>query len=188
MPQYLVAGYLPDDFDPSQMDEAVGRDIHALNKEMIAAGVRKFACGLGASKSLRTQTDGEVADCLNPQAARSIVPIYQLRARMAMAGRSKAEMLAAVKTAYEKKQLPSKPLLVHVRGPIRSEGAATHHGVSGRLPDLVRRNACRHASALSHRIRVGAAAHGPHRQGASNLNGKPPKSKINLLFRSGTVI
>ncbi len=60
MPQYLVAGYLPDDFDPSQMDEAVGREIHAVNKEMIAAGVRKFACGLGAAKSLRPQTDGEV--------------------------------------------------------------------------------------------------------------------------------
>src|SRR5258708_8130130 len=60
MPQYLVAGSLPDDFDPSQMDEAVGRDIHTLNKEMIAAGVRKFACGLGAAKSLRRQTDGKV--------------------------------------------------------------------------------------------------------------------------------
>src|SRR5258705_10320963 len=42
------------------MDEAVGREIHALNKEMIAAGVRKFACGLGAAKSLRRQTDGKV--------------------------------------------------------------------------------------------------------------------------------
>ena len=60
MPQFLVAGYLPDDFDPSQVDEAVGREIHALNKEMIAAGVRKFACGLGPAKSLRTRTDGEV--------------------------------------------------------------------------------------------------------------------------------
>ena len=60
MPHYLVAGYLPDDFDPSQMDEAVGREIHALNKEMIAAGVRKFAGGLGAAKSLRAQSDGEV--------------------------------------------------------------------------------------------------------------------------------
>jgi hypothetical protein len=60
MPQFLVAGYLPDDFDPSQMDEAVGREIHALNKEMIDAGVRKFACGLGAAKSLRTQTNGDV--------------------------------------------------------------------------------------------------------------------------------
>ncbi len=60
MPQFLVNGYLPDDFDPSQMDESVGQAIHALNKEMIAAGVRKFACGLGAAKSLRTKADGEI--------------------------------------------------------------------------------------------------------------------------------
>lgn len=46
------------------------------------------------------------ADCLNPQAARSIVPIFKLRAKMAMAGRSKAEMLSAVKAAYANKQLP----------------------------------------------------------------------------------
>ncbi len=60
MPQYLVAGYLPDDFDPSLADEAMGRDIHALNKEMIAAGVRIYACGLGKAKSLRPQPDGGV--------------------------------------------------------------------------------------------------------------------------------
>lgn len=60
MPQFLVAGYLPDDFDPSQVDEATGRKIHALNQEMEDAGVLKFACGLGAAKSLRTQTDGRV--------------------------------------------------------------------------------------------------------------------------------
>jgi hypothetical protein len=57
MPQYLVAGYLPDDFDPSLADEAMGRDIHALNKEMIAAGIRIYACGLGKAKSLRPQPD-----------------------------------------------------------------------------------------------------------------------------------
>ncbi|MGH9775953.1 MAG: YciI family protein [Candidatus Acidiferrales bacterium] len=60
MPQYLVAGYLPDDFDPSTVDEAMGRNIHALNKEMIAAGVRIYACGLGKAKSLRSQPDGKV--------------------------------------------------------------------------------------------------------------------------------
>jgi hypothetical protein len=49
----------------------------------------------------------KAADCMNPQAARSIVPIMSLRARMVMAGRSKEEMVAALKTAYEKKQLPS---------------------------------------------------------------------------------
>jgi hypothetical protein len=60
MPQYLVSGYLPDDFDPSKMDESIGRDIHALNKEMVAAGVRVYACGLGKTKSLRLQPDGGV--------------------------------------------------------------------------------------------------------------------------------
>ena len=60
MPQFLVAGYLPDDFDPSQVDEAMGLKIHALNKEMEAAGVMKFACGLGSAKSLRSQTNGGV--------------------------------------------------------------------------------------------------------------------------------
>lgn len=60
MPHYLVAGYLPDDFDPSQADEAMGNDIHALNRGMIAAGVRVYACGLGTTKSLRAQPDGGV--------------------------------------------------------------------------------------------------------------------------------
>jgi hypothetical protein len=60
MPQYLVAGYIPDDFDPSLVTEEMGRGIHALNKEMIAAGVRKFACGLGPAKSLRAKPNSEV--------------------------------------------------------------------------------------------------------------------------------
>ena len=45
-------------------------------------------------------------DCLNPQSARSILPIVYLRTRMVIAGRSKAEMVSALKTAYEKKELP----------------------------------------------------------------------------------
>jgi len=60
MPQYLVSGYLPDNFDPSTQDEATIEAIHAVNREMIAAGVRKFACGLGKAKSLRAQPKGEV--------------------------------------------------------------------------------------------------------------------------------
>ena len=63
MPHYLLAGYLPDDFDPSLADEAMGRNIHALNKEMIAAGVRIFACGLAPAplaKVLRPEPDGGV--------------------------------------------------------------------------------------------------------------------------------
>src|SRR5262249_4774322 len=37
------------------------------------------------------------ADCMNRQAARSIVPIALLRSTMVMAGRSKAEILSALK-------------------------------------------------------------------------------------------
>jgi hypothetical protein len=61
MPQYLVSGYLPDDFDPSSLDQATIEGIHALNKEMIAAGVRKFACGLSPkTTTLRAQPNGDV--------------------------------------------------------------------------------------------------------------------------------
>jgi hypothetical protein len=63
MPQYLIARYLPDDYDPSAETEAVIEQIHALNRELIAAGVRKFACGLspaGNAKTLRKQADGKV--------------------------------------------------------------------------------------------------------------------------------
>ena len=60
MPQYLLAGYLPDDYDPSTADEGMAEAIYALNREMIAAGVRKFACGLGPAQTLRVQPDGKV--------------------------------------------------------------------------------------------------------------------------------
>ena len=47
MPKYLVAIHHPDNYDPSAEGEAVVHDISSLNKEMIAAGVRNFAGGLG---------------------------------------------------------------------------------------------------------------------------------------------
>jgi hypothetical protein len=63
MPQYLVANYMPDDFDPSTVTEAMIEEIHALNREMIAAGIRKFACGItppADAKTVRKQSDGKV--------------------------------------------------------------------------------------------------------------------------------
>ena len=61
MPQYLVSGYLPDNFDPSTMTEATIEGIHALNRELVAAGVRKFACGLSPkATTLRAQPNGDV--------------------------------------------------------------------------------------------------------------------------------
>lgn len=63
MRQYLLASYLPDNFDPSTMTEAMVRDINVLNEELIAAGARLMACGLSTpkqAKSLRVQPNGEV--------------------------------------------------------------------------------------------------------------------------------
>lgn len=60
MPQFLSVVYLPADFDPSKQDEGIMEDIHALNREMIAAGVRRFAGGLGAAHTLQAQPSGEV--------------------------------------------------------------------------------------------------------------------------------
>ena len=63
MPQYLVSVYHSDDYDPSVETEAMIEEIHALNREMIAAGARKFACGISPAanaKTLRKQPDGRV--------------------------------------------------------------------------------------------------------------------------------
>jgi hypothetical protein len=62
MEQYLVAIYHPDDFNPATQDEAMIRDITALNLEMKAAQVRIFVGGLSPAnnaKSLRKQPDGK---------------------------------------------------------------------------------------------------------------------------------
>ena len=61
---YLVAIHHPDDYDPSVAeDEAMMSQIVALNKEMVAAGVRVFVGGLQSAtkaKSLRARSNGEV--------------------------------------------------------------------------------------------------------------------------------
>ena len=64
MTQYLVTIHHPDDYDPSVAeDEAMSRDIDALNDEMKAAGVRIFVGGLqpaSSARSLRAQPNGKV--------------------------------------------------------------------------------------------------------------------------------
>jgi hypothetical protein len=64
MPQYLIAIQHPDNYDPSLEDQAMIRDISALNQEMDAAGARFFAGGLESAshaKSIRKQPDGKVS-------------------------------------------------------------------------------------------------------------------------------
>ena len=64
MTQYLVAIYRPEMCDPSvSEDEAMDREIDALNEEMKAAGVTVFVGGLqpeSTARSLRLQPAGKV--------------------------------------------------------------------------------------------------------------------------------
>jgi hypothetical protein len=63
MTQYLVAIHHPDDFEPSTESEATRRDISALNKEMVAAGVRVFVGGLAPvsqATAVRVKPDGKL--------------------------------------------------------------------------------------------------------------------------------
>ena len=63
MPQFLVAIHHPDNYNPSLEDASMMRDIHLLNQEMQAAGVRVFAGGLQSAakaKSLCAQPNAAV--------------------------------------------------------------------------------------------------------------------------------
>lgn len=63
MPRFWITIHHPDDYDPSIEDEAMTRDIDALNDEMVAAGIRVFVGGLHPAtraRSLRSEADGQI--------------------------------------------------------------------------------------------------------------------------------
>ena len=63
MPLYLWTSFLPDNFDPSTVTEAMIRDIDVMNEELVAAGARIFGAGLypaSSAKCLRAKPDGKV--------------------------------------------------------------------------------------------------------------------------------
>jgi hypothetical protein len=45
--------------------------------------------------------------CFNPPAVESFLPIYLMKTQLVLAGKSKAEILAATNSAFEKKKLPA---------------------------------------------------------------------------------
>lgn len=47
------------------------------------------------------------ADCINPPAVRSVLPYAYKRTELLLAGHSKQEVIAAIKSAIEKKELPA---------------------------------------------------------------------------------
>ena len=101
----------------SAAPESISRDATVLvlgrkGYETAVAGRNGFVCFVG--RSWLGPFDWpefwnpkvRAADCLNPQAARSVVPVVSLRARMVLAGRSRAETVSALKAAFGNGQLP----------------------------------------------------------------------------------
>ena len=68
MPQYLLSGFLPDNFDPSSVDEATVHNINVLNEELEAAGARLFAGGLAHPARRSRCGRSPMAKCSSPTA------------------------------------------------------------------------------------------------------------------------
>jgi hypothetical protein len=47
------------------------------------------------------------ASCVNPPAARSTIPLVSMQTQLLLSGHSKVETIAAIKAAFEKKELPA---------------------------------------------------------------------------------
>lgn len=81
--------------------------------ETAAAGRNGWVCGV--ERAWMNQFDSKDfwnprirgAICYNPAAARSVLPLVELRARLVMAGKSKPEILAGVEAALAHHQVPA---------------------------------------------------------------------------------
>jgi hypothetical protein len=104
----------------SAAPEAISRDAEVLvlgrqGYETAVQGKNGFVCAV--ERGWMGPFDGEDAAnfwnpkirgpvCFNPPAARSILPLTYKRTEMILAGKSKAQIIDALKVAYEKKELP----------------------------------------------------------------------------------
>lgn len=87
----------------------LGRDGYAS----AAPGKNGFVCiverawGAGTGDAEFWNPKVRAPICFNPAAARSFLPIYLLKTKLLLAGKSKAEMLQAIEAAFDRKELPA---------------------------------------------------------------------------------
>ncbi len=115
--QYLMERTAEIELARSAAPDSISRDATILvlgrqGYETAAQGKNGFVCMVGRAWGAAFDwvefwnPKVRAPDCMNPQAARSMLPIAYFRARMVMAGRPKEEMVSAVKAAFASKQLP----------------------------------------------------------------------------------
>lgn len=91
---------------PSLSRDATVLVLGAQGYQTAVQGTNGFVCFVGRSWLAAFDWSEfwspkiRAADCMNPESARAMVPVLTLRSRMAMAGRSTEEMLAAVKGRF----------------------------------------------------------------------------------------
>jgi len=104
----------------SAAPDAIARDAEVLvlgrhGYETAVKGKNGFVCVV--ERGWMSPFDGDFAInflnpkirgplCFNPPAARSVLPLTYKRTEMILAGKSKAQVIDALKAAYEKKELP----------------------------------------------------------------------------------
>jgi len=100
--------------------------------ETAVKGTNGFVCNVDRSWMDRFENSPEFWNpkrrgpvCYNPQAAKTVVPLVMIRTRLALAGKSKAEIKEGLKAAIEKGELPA----------IEPSGMAFMLSKQGRLND-----------------------------------------------------
>lgn len=99
---------------PSSISD--GAEVMVLGREgykTVATGTNGFLCIVERSWA-QNENDPEfwnpkmrAPHCFNAQAARSFAPIYLMKTRLVLAGKSKPEIARAIATALDKKELPA---------------------------------------------------------------------------------
>ena len=90
-------------------------DVMVLGKEgyaTVAKGTNGFVCEVDRSWGAAT-TDPEFWNpkvrspiCFNPAGARTSLPVYLMKTKLVLAGKSKAEIVQAISGAFDRKELP----------------------------------------------------------------------------------
>lgn len=102
----------------SAAPQSISRDATVLvlgahGYEVAVRGTNGFVCIVGRSWTAAFDWPEfwnpkvRAADCMNPQAARFVMPMAVLRSRMVMADRSRAEIVSGVRAAFASGQLPN---------------------------------------------------------------------------------
>jgi hypothetical protein len=117
--QYLIADQnseiaLARSAAPASISDQAGVMVLSANGyTTVAKGTNGFVCMVERSWGAATDFPEfwnpklRAPHCFNPASVRSFLPIYLLKTRLVLAGKSKAEIHAAITSAFDKKELPA---------------------------------------------------------------------------------